>query len=631
MRSTVVLTVAPEYRGEPRIPSDAKTCIVVVNTLDGGWSYKFTVLFSKTPTHPRANPPGLIRAFANRSLDAYTNYVEVGNEGIFIANSLCVALQRFMLGESHHICNARLPVQIAIRFGDGPLVSLDTSFVVEEEVAKFLRPGPPPNDLHRFIDLATYCVAIDIPAPRRERVEEKTALMEIATNAQCANISPIDEEAYRATCPDSPLFDSYPNVSSCSEERCDAITRVLLSGKSIHGVSKALVIGSDGSAAIFSALRKQAIEVSFSRRRETYTYNDYENDQEWFAYSPAGKYTFDKEKYDLVFIDMPSSEDLALDARQKCELATSLRDAGAIDGLIILSSATDNDAVLRLRNTPSGKLDVDDPFRCVLLGTFDILANGANTLGRFILPDHPIYSSFHPTLPNQSGVFICNQNEWSSVLSGRSYLLASSQMNSIHHHVRLAESPLQCYAALKVGAPSLLPTSLEKIFDSETWNIHFLPSSFFSHNPRFFDMVAARYDELSDICCNRGFDAPKEIFSSFSSRTTTVLLKDFSRSRFALHDDDLDEEDYLYEDISDYNRVLPFETMAILCSISFFCILRMYLHAYDKILDRHMNAWDLQDLLWRLTAFGSWEEKRYYMCSESFALDFRDFDNAERD
>lgn len=328
----------------------------------------------------------------------------------------------------------------------------------------------------------------------------------------------------------------------------------------------------------------------------------------------------------MVFINKPSSTNHAVDARQKCELISSLRKACKVKGLIILSarsmptisgsfdiieipdqSAIDEEAILSFRNTRGGTLDREDPLNCVILATVHITYDGANTRYRLNPPDHPIYSEFFPKLSDESYHLICKRNQWRDILLARSYLTAAFQRTSTKH-LRQAENPLQCYAALKIGAPSPLPIGLKRIFHpSNVDSVRILPPVFFSRNPRFLEMVEARYDELLDLCEISEVDAPQEIISQFLGSGSTVLLYDISKFCNMLIISDGDDEN------KDYDRVLPFEAMAVLCSISFFCVLRMYLCAYNEILNASLNAWDLQDLLWRLTAFGTWEEKRWYM------------------
>ncbi|TGO42163.1 hypothetical protein BHYA_0012g00800 [Botrytis hyacinthi] len=324
----------------------------------------------------------------------------------------------------------------------------------------------------------------------------------------------------------------------------------------------------------------------------------------------------------MVSINKPSSTNYAVDARQKCELISSLRKACKVKGLIILSvrsmptisgvfdimeipdqSAIDAKAILSFRNTLGRTLDREDPLNCVILATVYASYDGANTRYRLNPPDHPIYSELSPKLSDESYHIICKRNQWSDILLARSYLTATLKRTSTKH-VQQAENTLKCYAALKVGTPSSFPIGLERIFHpSSADSIRILPPFFFSRNPRFIEIVEARYDELLDLCEISEIGAPQEIISYGS----TVLLYNLSKFHDMLIKSNDDNES------KGYDRLLTFEAMAVLCSISFFCILRMYLCAYNEILHTSLNAWDLQDLLWRLTAFGTWDEKQWYM------------------
>ncbi|APA14401.1 hypothetical protein sscle_12g091710 [Sclerotinia sclerotiorum 1980 UF-70] len=318
---------------------------------------------------------------------------------------------------------------------------------------------------------------------------------------------------------------------------------------------------------------------------------------------------------------MPSSKDPVVDTYRKCELASSLRESGKVNGSIIISVAsmhtvvgiydildipgkcsTDTEATLRQRNFSKGRLDVNDPLRCLIIGSLEI-SNGRDEVS---LPKYPIFSIFLCQNQNQLNVYTCWPQRWHDVLLGGPCLQAHAQKPSLRH-VRSAKNPLECYAALRVGAPSPLPASLEETFKSiGERHIQILSSSFFSRNPRFIEMVSARYNELKEFCDKTLLDAPKEITSLYSGAAAIVLLSNLIDFRGSLTGFNGREGEI-------YHRVLLFEAMAVLCSIPFFCIIRMYLKAREEFLGDILHVWELQDLLWRLTAFGTWEEKRWYM------------------
>ncbi|KAF7876340.1 hypothetical protein EAF04_001433 [Stromatinia cepivora] len=628
MKTTLVLALDASYRGRPSLPEDAQPWTVVMNSLNNGYAYNFTVTRSETISYSHGEHIDLRRAFDCMSLGSHTNSIEIDGRVTFIANSLCVALRRFMLGNSHRLRGTTLPVHIAIKFGDGPFVSFDTSFNVEVGLSDLLlRPGPPPTALHRFIDMATSSLKVEIPSPkstpRPEPVDEELLDMQldIYRRPLSSPATPVDR-AYYTACSESPLFDALPVAGpACDGEYDDAIVQMLLyGGPTRHAVSTALVIADPKSECIVTSLREKGVVVSAPRCHNTHGSCDL--DEKRFEYSSSGKYEFDEEQYDVVYIKMPSSEDSVVDTYHKCELATSLRDSGKVNGSIIISvasmptvvgiydildipgnSSTDTVATLRLCNSPKGPLDGNDPLKCLMIGSLEI-SNGHDEVS---LPNHPVFSNFLCQNQNEPNVFTCWPERWHDVLFGRSYLQAHIQIPSFQH-IRSAKNPLECYAALRVGAPSPLPASLEETFNpSKVYHIRILSSSFFSRNPRFVEMVSARYDELKEFCDETSLDAPKEITSLFSGPAATVLLNNLTDFRYSLIGFNG------YEGRMYHHRVLSFESMAVLCSISFFCIIRMYLKARKEFLDDIIDVWDLQDLLWRLTAFGTWEEKRWYM------------------
>ncbi|KAF7912121.1 uncharacterized protein EAF01_001142 [Botrytis porri] len=125
------------------------------------------------------------------------------------------------------------------------------------------------------------------------------------------------------------------------------------------------------------------------------------------------------------------------------------------------------------------------------------------------------------------GVFLCGASQ--------SYLLANVLRPSFEH-VLLAENPLQCYAALKIGAPSQFSISLRQKFMSDSVDhIDVLQSTFFSHNPRFIEMVGARYDKLKKFCHDTTTDAPETITSLFFSPAAIVLLQNLMGFRNSLN------------------------------------------------------------------------------------------------
>ncbi|TGO31753.1 hypothetical protein BHYA_0418g00010 [Botrytis hyacinthi] len=113
----VVLAVDDTYRGQPTIPDGAKLWSVVINSLDDGYAYKFTVTRSNQVRYFRVDYTRLRSAFSLKCLGSYTNSVDVDGDVTFVANSLCVALQRFMYDGSYGIRGATLPVGIAINVG----------------------------------------------------------------------------------------------------------------------------------------------------------------------------------------------------------------------------------------------------------------------------------------------------------------------------------------------------------------------------------------------------------------------------------------------------------------------------------------------------------------------------------
>ncbi|KAF7943529.1 hypothetical protein EAE96_011452 [Botrytis aclada] len=600
VQNRVVLAVDDSYGGQPTIPDGAKLWSVVINSLDDGYAYNFTITRSNHVSYPVVDYARLRSVFSFKRLGSYTNSVDVNGDVTFVANSLCVALQRFMYDGSRRMRGAALPVGITIRFDDDPSIHFNTTLNVEASPSSgSLLPGPTPLDLHRFIDMATFSIDIDIPSPAPKRVDKNATPIE----NKSTEVAPINSESYQALGPESSLFDAYPSPRSCSWARDKAIARVLLHGQQPNGGNlKVLVIGKEASLRLIFALRAEKVQVRFLEFDGICYWDSRQNER--FRYSQTGNYKFKGEQYDMVFINKPNYTNDAVDARQKCELISSLRKACKVEGLIILSVRS---MPTISGNTPGGTLDREDPLNSVILATIYVTYDGANTRYRLNPPDHPIYSKFFPKLSDESYHLICKRNQWSDLLLARSYLTAAFQRTSTRHG-RQAENPLQCYAALKVGAPSPLQIGLEKVFHPPSAaSIRILPSLLFLRNPRFLKMVEARYDGLLDLCDISDINALEDVISQFLGSGSTVLLYNFSEFRDMLIKADGDDETI------DYNRVSPFEAMAVLCSISFFCILRMYLCAYNEILNSSLKAWDLQGLLWRLTAFGTWEEKRWYM------------------
>ncbi|TGO60238.1 hypothetical protein BCON_0037g00380 [Botryotinia convoluta] len=410
VENRVVLAVDDSYRGHPTIPNGAKLWSVVINSLDDGYAYNFTVVRSNRISYSRVDYARLRSVFDFKRLGSYTNSLDVDGDVTFVANSLCVALQKFMYNESRRIRGATLPVGIAIKFDDGPSIHFDTTLNVEAGLTYgSLFPGPSPLDLHRFIDMATLSMDIEIPSPAPKRVNKDAAPIDKIIKNKFIEVAPINNKTYRAVGPESSLFDAYPSPRSCSRTRDNAIARILLHGQQPNdGILKVLVIGKDVSMRVVCALHAENVDVLFLEFDGT-CYRDSRGNEQ-FYYSQTGNYKFKGAKYDMVFINKPSSRDLAVDARHKCELISSLRNACRVKGLIILSvrsmptisgvfdiidipdqSAIDKKAILSLRNTPGGELDREDPLNCVILATFYVTYNGPNKRYRLNPPDHPIY------------------------------------------------------------------------------------------------------------------------------------------------------------------------------------------------------------------------------------------------
>ncbi|KAF7883043.1 hypothetical protein EAF00_011532 [Botryotinia globosa] len=591
MKSTVVLALDDSYRGLPSLPKNAQMWTIVINSLNDGYAYNFTITRSKEIIHSRSEHAELRAAFALTKLGSYTNSIAVDGHVTFIANSLCVALRRFMLGESRRIQGANIPVHIAIKFGDGPFFDMNTAFNVEvENFLLFLHPEPSTTQsLHDFIDMATSSLKIKLPSPksfpRMERIDGDSDLSNDRVGPRSPSTIPLDKEAYYSVTSDSPLFDACATANSPIDVRSgigkdDTLVQALLhGGRGGSAVSKALLIAHDASKEIGTSLQEKGILVTLLGHCDTDS--DPQMKVGGFRYSGTGKYEFD-EHYDVAYIDMPSSKKLTIDTYQKCKLAAYLHDSGTVKGSIMIlvgsmptekgkynilnipgHTGTSTDTILHLRSSFDDSLDREETLKCLIIGTISV-AKG-KILRRVTLPRHPIFTSFLDELA--PGLFLCDDNQWNHVLLGQSYLLANVLQSSFEH-VLLAENPLQCYAALKVGAPSQFSTSLQRKFMSDSVDhIDVLPSAFFSHNPRFIEMVSARYDELKAFCHDTTADAPEKIISLFFSPAATVLLQSLTGFRNSLKEFDP------YDEERGYHR----------------------------------------DFLCRLTAFGTWQEKRWYM------------------
>ncbi|TGO24693.1 hypothetical protein BPAE_0097g00010 [Botrytis paeoniae] len=299
MKPTVVLALDDSYRGLPSLPKNAQTWTIVINSLNDGYAYNFTATRANEIIYSRSEHAELRAAFALTRLGSYTNSIEVDGRVTFIANSLCVTLRRFMLGESRRVQGVTIPAHIAIKFCDGPFFDMNTAFNVEvENVPRFLRPGPSTTQsLHEFIDMATYFLKIEIPSQKPLRRTEPMDEDPNPFNDRVGSISlstiPFDKEAYYSVSSNSPLFDACATAHLRCDVRSgigedDTIVQALLhSGRGGSAVSTALVI----------------------------------------AHDATGKYEFD-EHYNVGYIDMPSTKELTVDTRQKCKLAAYLRDSG---------------------------------------------------------------------------------------------------------------------------------------------------------------------------------------------------------------------------------------------------------------------------------------------------------------
>ncbi|CAD6455029.1 cdf11054-0cdb-4ff6-8316-26a4994ccc19-CDS [Sclerotinia trifoliorum] len=94
-------------------------------------------------------------------------------------------------------------------------------------------------------------------------------------------------------------------------------------------------------------------------------------------------------------------------------------------------------------------------------------------------------------------------------------------------------------------------------------------------------MVRAPSNKLKEFCSEIFLDAPKKINSLFSGTAATVLLNNLIDFRDSL------VELNCCKNRMNHHRVLPLKVIAVLYSISFFCIIRiirMYLKACEEFL-----------------------------------------------
>jgi len=132
-----------------------------------------------------------------------------------------------------------------------------------------------------------------------------------------------------------------------------------------------------------------------------------------------------------------------------------------------------------------------------------------------------------------------------------------------------------------------------------------IPAGLLSISPTLRSCVATRYRSLARLCVRAPGSDPSGFSAIFKNPRAGYLLEGLSELRSHLKDDIAIAREY---------RVLPWEALAVLASADYFMLMHRYVHAVSRVVGKPMHTWELQRMLFSLTAHGTHEERMAYVC-----------------
>nr|WBO25918.1 hypothetical protein [Fusarium nanum alternavirus 1] len=226
---------------------------------------------------------------------------------------------------------------------------------------------------------------------------------------------------------------------------------------------------------------------------------------------------------------------------------------------------------------------------------------------------------FQPVDRNKTTkTFQLEDNNWYHFVVSRFFLEAETHRKGwVDKTIYDAESPLELYANLVgyYGLDDNRRSDLRSLFEGQRATlVGGVARGLLERVPTMRHVMGQRYSALIKLCVQPEFSTDSSVVNLFSDPRAGILLKGLSELRQVLDYDPL---------VARYRRVLPYESMSILASRTFFVLLHHYVMSVRNVVGKPIHAWELQWLLWTLSVNGNRSEKIAYILTKMGNIFFR--------
>jgi len=583
---------------------------------------------------------------------------------IFNASTLSIALHKLTTGLFDVPFGVTKNVAVKLTFQTGASVEFETVFeILPNSPTKFPFPHFTAPPTHRALDLvgttlddemdlpttplpSTYVPVTDVTNTKGDvAMTEEIPYTEMATN-----VTVLDTAAYEELGVYDEVFDALVHAAASPAEKFGSLAELLALG--VGEAKKALVIG-DHPGTTASALCRLGLDVTGIDPLNFSTVTMNPNMGPYFRVKGSVRFDTSVEEvekiaedsgWDLILVCASSEESAEVDTarnlelakaffrKERCLVAFQARSMPLGEGEYGIfhlpgHSVQGAESYMWIRSLEGLEMRVpgyEEKIKRHVLNRLYVSApvDGVSEY-RVDVDAHGINKLFFPVDPADDKKFVVSPEVWYDYMLGRHYINAAAMSANMHHGLLSATDPVEMWAELLslVGCTRPGGSALSNKFNPyDVVPIPGVPQAFFERNPRLLKVVNARYNNLLRFCQPTELKVDANVMDLMGSSGCGVLLSGLSRVRAEIG---------IELRIAKYDRVLPYEAMAILCSKAFNNIVMLYCHAMQWTMRRPVHAWELQYMLWSLTSFGTWQEKLRYM-ADRFDTALTAYDTSRR-
>jgi hypothetical protein len=222
-------------------------------------------------------------------------------------------------------------------------------------------------------------------------------------------------------------------------------------------------------------------------------------------------------------------------------------------------------------------------------------------------PQHDVYDQFYPAMSD--GWRYIQPDQWYNFIVSRFHTEAARQATGdfFSRACTRSKNAFELFYRLDEGmlVTERVRADARSLFESgRVSHVSGIPPGLLDRVPGMRAVVAARYRRLIAFCAHTRGDAPQAVLQLMADPRSGALLSRLSELRVSVGQD---------VELAKYDRVLAYESMAILASKTFYRALRLYIPAVRTVVGKPMHTWELQYLLWSLTHLGTRGEKIRYL------------------